>query len=243
MRDVTAKIRAIELFNPDGLHPFSSIYFVSHPRSLASRLSVLRSYLLRRPRILCPACCLCPSFFFDTTFSVATYFFCLASRPCSLCSISFILCHHPHPLSPARPLAWPARSFVTAPLFSLSHSICHPPSFHHPSKPWSLTGDTYTHTYIHTYTRARARALFCSSRLIFGIGSKRCGKTTSATASYSFENTRNKIYELLRQLIETEFDPDAPLFHVLSLTSKRSRVLAYCDRTCLLAPSRLIAVR
>ena len=27
------------------------------------------------------------------------------------------------------------RSFVTAPLFALSHSICHPPSFHHPSKP------------------------------------------------------------------------------------------------------------
>lgn len=84
LRDVTARIRAIELFNPDGLLP--PVPFVSHPRFspawLFRRLSYVGPHLLRRPRILRPACYLYPSrpLASISLFSVAAYFFCLASH-------------------------------------------------------------------------------------------------------------------------------------------------------------------
>lgn len=63
LRDVTARIRAIELFNPDGLLP--PVPFVSPPTlSPTCPFPVCpteRSPFTRRPRILRPACCLCPS--------------------------------------------------------------------------------------------------------------------------------------------------------------------------------------
>lgn len=78
------------------------------------RPSYVGPHLLRRPRILRPACCLCPLSRFDPsffpsqrTFSVSPLSPLLGAR-----SISFILRHHPRlPLQHAR-------SFVTAPLFS-----------------------------------------------------------------------------------------------------------------------------
>lgn len=124
LRDVTAKIRAIELFNPDGLsapllYP-ASVPFVSYPRFplLAClplpRPSYVGPHLLRRPRILRPACCLCPSSRFDPSFfpSLRTFSVSPLSPLLRVRSISFILRHRPR-----LPL-WHARSFVTAPLFS-----------------------------------------------------------------------------------------------------------------------------
>lgn len=114
------------------------------------RPSYVGPHLLRRPRILRPACCLCPLSRFDPSFfSVAAYFFCLASL--ALARGPLYLFHPP----PSPPPASLARSLFChgALVLALSHSICHPPSFHHPSKPWSLTGDTDTHTHKLTGTR------------------------------------------------------------------------------------------
>lgn len=143
MRDVTARIRAIELFNPDGLLP--PVPFVSHPRFspawLFRRLSYVGPHLLRRPRILRPACCLYPSrpLASISLFSVAAYFFCLASHALTRGGRggegALYLFHPPPPLPPA----FLARSVFChgALVLALSHSICHLPlpSFHHPSKP------------------------------------------------------------------------------------------------------------
>lgn len=134
LRDVTAKIRAIELFNPDGLSrsaPLSRFRPLCEPPALPlpaclpclpaclplPRPSYVGPHLLRRPRILRPACCLCPSSRFDPSF----FFFFPSQRTFSVSplspllgarSISFILRHHP------RLRLQHARSFVTAPLFS-----------------------------------------------------------------------------------------------------------------------------
>jgi len=112
------------------------------------RPSYVGPHLLRRPRILRPACCLCPSSRFDPSFfSVAAYFFCLASLALAR---GLLYLFHPPPSSPPASLA---RSLFChgALVLALSHSICHPPSFHHPSKPWSLTGDTDIHTHRYMY--------------------------------------------------------------------------------------------
>lgn len=113
LRDVTAKIRAIELFNPDGLLLFPPITLLrpcrpfceppALPRCLLAsspRSSYVDPHLLRRPRILRPACCLAPlrSLFFPSqrTFSVS---------PLSplLTGARLYLFHPPSPLPPALP--------------------------------------------------------------------------------------------------------------------------------------------
>lgn len=88
------------------------------------RPSYVGPHLLRRPRILRPACCLCPLSRFDPSFfSVAAYFFCLASL--ALARGPLYLFHPP----PSPPPASPARSLFChgALVLALSHSICHPP--------------------------------------------------------------------------------------------------------------------
>lgn len=168
LRDVTAKIRAIELFNPDGLSrsaPLSrfrplceppalplpaclpACLFPVHPTSVpiysvALEFSVRLVASVPRPASI-------PLFFF----SVAAYFFCLASL--ALARGPLYLFHPP----PSPPPASPARSLFChgALVLALSHSICHPPSFHHPSKPWSLTGDTDIHSRRYTYTHVESR--------------------------------------------------------------------------------------
>lgn len=131
LRDVTAKIRAIELFNPVGLPrlptPSRPLPFTLSPSDLGSSLFVSPFVPLFSARSM--SCSLCHA-------------------PCSLL---------PAPAAPLAPSSSSVprlsassaasgsralRSFVTAPLFALSHSICHPPSFHHPSKPYGLTGGT-----------------------------------------------------------------------------------------------------
>lgn len=84
-------------------------------------------------------------------FSIAAYFFCLASL--ALVRGPLYLFHPP----PSPPPASPARSLFChgALVLALSHSICHPPSFHHPSKPWSLTGDTDIHIHRHPHVESR----------------------------------------------------------------------------------------
>lgn len=136
LRDVTARIRAIELFNPDGLLP--PVPFVSHPRfpCLSPRPSYVGPHLLRRPRILHPACCLCPSSpRFDLSFFPSQRTFSVSSLAPLLRGGLFYLFHPPPPLPPA----FLARSVFChdALVLALSHSICHLPfpSFHHPSKP------------------------------------------------------------------------------------------------------------
>jgi len=107
LRDVTAKIRAIELFNPDGLSPLlfgpASVPFVSHPRFPClpaclplPRPSYVGPHLLRRPQILRPACCLCPSSRLDPFFFRRSVLFLSPLSPLlGTRSISFILRHHP----------------------------------------------------------------------------------------------------------------------------------------------------
>lgn len=157
LRDVTAKIRAIELFNPDGLSPPllcpASVPFVSHPRFPPACLPTSSPFILRRSPFT-PSPSNSPSSLLPLSlvplrslfFSVAAYFFCLASL--ALARAPLYLFHPP----PSPPPASLARSLFChgALVLALSHSICHPPSFHHPSKPWSLTGDTDIH--IHRYT-------------------------------------------------------------------------------------------
>lgn len=100
----------------------ASVPFVSHPRFPClpaclplPRPSYVGPHLLRRPRILRPACCLCPSSRFDPSFffpSQRTFSVSPLSPLHGARSISFILRHHP------RLRLQHARSFVTAPLFS-----------------------------------------------------------------------------------------------------------------------------
>lgn len=141
----------------------ASVPFVSHPRfpCLPACLPASSPSILRRspftpspsnsPSGLLPLS-LVPlrSLFF---FSVAAYFFCLASL--ALARGPLYLFHPP----PSPPPASPARSLFChgALVLALSHSICHPPSFHHPSKPWSLTGDTDIHSRRYTYTHVESR--------------------------------------------------------------------------------------
>ena len=132
--------------------------FVSHPHfpcqpaSLPACLAASSPSILRRspftsspsnsPSGLLPLSRFDPSFF-----SVAAYFFCLASLALAR---GLLYLFHPPPSSPPASLA---RSLFChgALVLALSHSICHPPSFHHPSKPWSLTGDTDIHTHRYMY--------------------------------------------------------------------------------------------
>lgn len=130
LRDVTAKIRAIELFNPDGLrHPLSpTVCFVNHPCSLASRACPYGSHLLRRPRILRPACCLCPSSLFDLSFFRRRVLFLSRLSPSlGARSVSFILRRHPRPHPPIlHPLTSPVRPPLSLPdlLALLSRRPC-----------------------------------------------------------------------------------------------------------------------
>lgn len=100
------------LCEPSALSPFPSACL---PACLPlPRPSYVGPHLLRRPRILRPACCLCPLSRFDPSFfpSQRTFSVSPLSPLFGARSISFILRHHPRP-----PLQH-ARSFVTAPLFS-----------------------------------------------------------------------------------------------------------------------------
>lgn len=100
LRDVTARIRAIELFNPDGLLP--PVPFVSHPRF---PLPALSPFVLRRspftsspsnsPSGLLPLF-LVPSASIPLFFPVAAYFFCLATRAQG----DPLYLFHPPPLRP-----------------------------------------------------------------------------------------------------------------------------------------------
>lgn len=152
MRDVTAKIRAIELFNPVGLpsatdsllFPSASIYSVAVGFSarLVAFLSVSPFVPLFSARSMscsfCHAPVLSPTLFPSLSYALFVIGFSVA-RFSPFLSRSLTLSLF---ASSAASGSWALRSFVTPPLFALSHSICHPPSFHHPSKPYSLTGGT-----------------------------------------------------------------------------------------------------
>lgn len=92
---------------------FPTVRFVNHPCFLASRACPsYGTHLLRRPRILRPACCLCPSPLFDLSFFRRRVLFLSRLSPSlGARSVSFILRRHlrPHPpilhplTSPVRP--------------------------------------------------------------------------------------------------------------------------------------------
>jgi len=131
-----------------------AVPFVNHPRfPLPARLSS-PSVLRRSPFTSSPSNSpsgLLPRPASIPLFLVAAYFFCLASLAPALGRARLYLFHpsSPPPSAPPSPRSLFCHGAL---VLALSHSICHPPSFHHPSKPWSLTGDT------HTCARALARS-------------------------------------------------------------------------------------
>lgn len=159
LRDVTAKIRAIELFNPDGLSPPllypASVPFVSYPRF--SLPACLPAYLFPVYPTSVPIYSVALEFSVRLVASVprpasiplffrrCVLFLSRLSRPCSGSALSL----SSSAIVPA---------CLSGTLALLSRRPCSravplylpPPSFHHPSKPWSLTGDTDIHT--HRYT-------------------------------------------------------------------------------------------
>lgn len=123
LRDVTAKIRAIELFNPDGLrHPFPHCLLCEPPVfPCLSRLSVRLPFTpspSNSPSGLLPLSLVSLRSLF---FSVAAYFFCLAFRPRSGPALSL-----------SSSAATPVR---THPSFTLS---LHPPALLSPCLTCSL---------------------------------------------------------------------------------------------------------
>lgn len=105
-----------------------TVCFVNHPCSLASRACPYVSHLLRRPRILRPACCLCPSSLFDLSFFRRRVLFLSRLSPSlGARSVSFILRRHPRPHPPIlHPLTSPARPPLSLPdlLALLSRRPC-----------------------------------------------------------------------------------------------------------------------
>jgi len=111
--------------------PLRAVPFVNHPRFPAPparpsppRPSYVGPHLLRRPRILRPACCLAPlrSLFFSSqrTFSVSP----LSPLHSEPGSISFILRRHPRPRSPLSPLPPPCPPPPQSSLALLSRRPC-----------------------------------------------------------------------------------------------------------------------
>lgn len=91
---------------------FPTVRFVIHPCFLASRACPsYGTHLLRRPRILRPACCLCPSSLFDLSFYRRRVLFLSRLSPSlGARSVSFILHRHLHPHPPIlHPLTSPVR--------------------------------------------------------------------------------------------------------------------------------------
>jgi len=152
-------------FLPQSPSSVRAVPFVNHPRfPLPARLSS-PSVLRRSPFTSSPSNSpsgLLPRPASIPLFLVAAYFFCLASLAPALGRARLYLFHpsSPPPSAPPSPRSLFCHGAL---VLALSHSICHPPSFHHPSKPWSLTGDT--HTCARARARARARALACTWRV------------------------------------------------------------------------------